>query len=157
MSTHLSDATSAGFYMPAEWQPHERCWMAWPCRSGFNSEATRDNYAQVARAIARFEPVTMVVHPRDRAMAEAALGEGIDCLEIPIDDGWFRDNGPNFLINDAGDLRRRIVNHIKAAAIRVSGKVGSGERNRGCAVDKRARCRALAHHRGRVAVVIHQR
>ncbi|MBT5982194.1 MAG: agmatine deiminase family protein, partial [Acidiferrobacteraceae bacterium] len=46
--------------MPAEWQPHERCWMAWPCRSGFDSPATRENYAQVARAIARFEPVTMV-------------------------------------------------------------------------------------------------
>ena len=20
-----------GFYMPAEWHPHQACWMAWPC------------------------------------------------------------------------------------------------------------------------------
>lgn len=20
------------FTMPAEWMPHDRCWMAWPCR-----------------------------------------------------------------------------------------------------------------------------
>lgn len=104
INTDLSDAASAGFYMPGEWQPHERCWMAWPCRSGFDSPATRENYAQVARAIAHFEPVTMVVRPQDRAAAQLALGAQIDCLELPIDDGWFRDNGPNFLINDAGDL-----------------------------------------------------
>ena len=104
MNSYQSDAASAGFYMPGEWQPHERCWMAWPCRSGFDSPATRENYAQVARAIAHFEPVTMVVRPQDRAAAQLALGAQVDCLELPIDDGWFRDNGPNFLINDAGDL-----------------------------------------------------
>jgi len=104
MNSYQSDAASAGFYMPAEWQPHERCWMAWPCRSGFDSPATRENYAQVARAIARFEPVTMVVRPQDRVAAQLALGAQVECLELPIDDGWFRDNGPNFLINDAGDL-----------------------------------------------------
>jgi len=104
MNGYQSDAASAGFYMPGEWQPHERCWMAWPCRSGFDSPATRENYAQVARAIAHFEPVTMVVRPQDRAAAQLALGAQVDCLELPIDDGWFRDNGPNFLINDAGDL-----------------------------------------------------
>ena len=64
----------------------------------------RENYAQVARAIARFEPVTMVVRPQDRVAAQLALGTEVDCLELPIDDGWFRDNGPNFLINDADDL-----------------------------------------------------
>ena len=104
MNGYPSDAASAGFYMPAEWQPHERCWMAWTCRPGFDSPATRENYAQVARAIARFEPVTMVVRPQDRAVAQLALGTEVDCLELPIDDGWFRDNGPNFLINDADDL-----------------------------------------------------
>ena len=104
MNSYQSDAASAGFYMPAEWQPHERCWMAWPCRSGFDSPATRENYAQVARAIARFEPVTMVVRPQDRVAAQLALGAQVECLELPIDDGWFRDNGPSFLINDAGDL-----------------------------------------------------
>ena len=104
MNPNLSDAASAGFYMPAEWQTHARCWMAWPCREGFNSEATCRNYAEVAKVISSFEPVSMVVHPRDREMAQAVLGNDIECVEIPIDDGWFRDNGPNFLITDHGDI-----------------------------------------------------
>ena len=104
MNLNLSDAASAGFYMPAEWQTHARCWMAWPCREGFNSKATCRNYAEVAKVISSFEPVSMVVHPRDREMAQAVLGNDIECVEIPIDDGWFRDNGPNFLITDHGDV-----------------------------------------------------
>jgi len=104
MNPNLSDAASAGFYMPAEWQTHARCWMAWPCREGFNSEATCRNYAEVAKVISSFESVSMVVHPRDREMAQAVLGNDIECVEIPIDDGWFRDNGPNFLITDHGDV-----------------------------------------------------
>ena len=90
--------------MPAEWQAHARCWMAWPSREGFNSEATCRNYAEVAKVISSFEPVSMVVHPRDRETAQAVLGNDIECVEIPIDDGWFRDNGPNFLITDHGDV-----------------------------------------------------
>ena len=78
--------------------------MAWPSREGFNSEATCENYVEVAKTIVRFEPVAMVVNPQDREAAQAALGSDIACVEIPIDDGWFRDNGPNFLINGQGDV-----------------------------------------------------
>ena len=56
----------AGFSMPAEWEPHARCWMAWPCRDslwGDGMNAARLAYAEVARAIARFEPVTMLARP----------------------------------------------------------------------------------------------
>ena len=72
MNINLSDAASAGFYMPAEWRPHARCWMAWPSREGFNSEATCENYVEVAKTIVRFEPVAMVVNPQDREAAQAA-------------------------------------------------------------------------------------
>tara|TARA_X000000950_G_scaffold262753_1_gene334356 strand:- start:1008 stop:2030 length:1023 start_codon:yes stop_codon:yes gene_type:complete len=104
MNLNLSEAASVGFHMPAEWQNHSQCWMAWPCREGFNSEATCLNYAEVAKTISRFEPVSMVVHPQDREAAQTVLGSQINCVEIPIDDGWFRDNGPNFLVNDRGDV-----------------------------------------------------
>ena len=104
MNLNLSEAASVGFHMPAEWQNHSQCWMAWPCREGFNSEATCLNYAEVAKTISRFEPVSMVVHPQDREAAQTVLGSQINCVEIPIDDGWCRDNGPNFLVNDRGDV-----------------------------------------------------
>lgn len=92
--------------MPAEWTPHERCWMAWPTREGMwpDAEGTRRNYAAVAHAIARFEPVTMLASPAHVPQARNYLGDDIDIFEVPIDDSWARDSGPNFVVSDQGDL-----------------------------------------------------
>ncbi len=96
-----------GFAMPAEWGPHERTWMQWPSRvAPFGSPEglalARQAYAQVARAIAGFEPVTMVVRPEDRLEAQLALGPKVELFEAPIDDGWARDSGPTFVTNGEG-------------------------------------------------------
>jgi agmatine deiminase len=93
--------------MPAEWAPHERCWMAWPCRRELwdgGLDAARAAYADVARAIARFEPVTMVARQADAADAAARCGGTVDVCVVPIDDSWMRDSGPTFLQDDAGDV-----------------------------------------------------
>jgi len=99
-------AKQEGYYMPAEWAPHERCWMAWPARQVMwpDIAATCAAYATVANAIARFEPVSMVLNSRDRAAARKLLDEGVELVEMPIDDSWARDSGPNFLLNDSGQL-----------------------------------------------------
>ena len=91
--------------MPAEWTEHERTLMAWPTRAelwGDALETARDEYAQVARAIAEFEPVTMVACPGQGADAAARCGEGVEVLERPIDDSWFRDSGPIFVTGPDG-------------------------------------------------------
>ena len=31
--TKIATPAASGFHMPAEWAPHERCWMAWPARA----------------------------------------------------------------------------------------------------------------------------
>ena len=95
-----------GFYMPGEYASHRCCWMAWPCRQGLwaNREATAKEYADVANAIARFEPVMMLAPPRYLDEAQALLGENVTLLEFPIDDSWCRDSGPNFLVNRDGQL-----------------------------------------------------
>ena len=92
--------------MPPEWAPHDRCWMAWPCREIMWSDhtATASAYAAVAHAIARFEPVTMLVPPHAVDTARNTLGSDIDIFEVPIDDSWARDSGPNFVVSDTGDL-----------------------------------------------------
>ncbi len=94
------------YRMPPEWAPHERCWMAWPCRDGMwaNNDATAQNYADVAHAIRRFEPVTMLVPDWEMDRAKQYLGSDIDIFEVPIDDSWARDSGPNFVVNDEGDI-----------------------------------------------------
>jgi agmatine deiminase len=95
-----------GFYMPGEFAPHTCCWMAWPSRAGEwgDAAATALQYADVANAIARFEPVMMVAPPHRAAAARALLGKDVSVIEMPIDDSWARDSGPNFLINGAGEL-----------------------------------------------------
>jgi agmatine deiminase len=94
------------FRMPAEWATHERCWMAWPCRKGMWPQVDRacQNYADVAHAIRQYEPLTMLVPPPLMKQARNFLGSDIDIFEVPIDDSWARDSGPNFVVDDAGQL-----------------------------------------------------
>ena len=94
-----------GFSMPAEWEPHARCWMAWPCRPavwGDQLGPAREAYSEVAQAIAPFEPVTMVARPKQ--IAEVSVTTGVSALPLPIDDSWLRDSGPTFVRNAAGEV-----------------------------------------------------
>jgi agmatine deiminase len=91
--------------MPAEWAAHDRTLMAWPAREDMWEDLWEDAqaaYAEVANAIAAFEPVTMVARPQDRRRARAACGEGVTVSELPIDDSWMRDSGPIFVLDGAG-------------------------------------------------------
>jgi agmatine deiminase len=97
--------------MPAEWEPHELTIMGWPCRPelwGETLERARADYAQVANAIAAFEPVLMLANERtDAADARAACGAGVEIVELPLDDSWLRDCGPIYVRD--GDGARRAV------------------------------------------------
>jgi len=93
-----------GFAMPAEFAPHQGTLMAWPARDewwGVLLDAAKDEWAGAARAVAAFEPVTMVCNPGEAADVRRRCGAGIEPLELPIDDSWMRDNGPIF-VTDAG-------------------------------------------------------
>ncbi len=93
--------------MPAEWEPHERCLMAWPARAdmwGARLEAARADYAAVANAIAEHEPVLMLAGPQDTAAARAACAGAVEVLEMPLDDSWVRDSGPIFVRDEHGAL-----------------------------------------------------
>ena len=94
------------YRMPAEWTPHERTLMAWPTRADLWGDVlaeARQEYAAVARAIARFEPVTMVARPGQGAAASELCGDGVEVVELPIDDSWFRDSGPIFVLGPDGE------------------------------------------------------
>ncbi len=96
-----------GFYMPAEWEPHDGCWIAWPCRIDLWRERYDNvcvNYAQVIRAIARYEPVKVLAPPGLGRAIRLQLGQDIDVLEVVLDDSWFRDNGPTFLKDGKGNV-----------------------------------------------------
>lgn len=97
-----------GFYMPGEWHPHRRCWMAWPSNAGGYSgqfAEARQAAARVAAAIACFEPVIMLANETDIIEAQTLCGPSVEVQAAPIDDGWFRDNGPSFVIDGRGNIR----------------------------------------------------
>ena len=93
--------------MPAEWEPHERCLIAWPAREslwGDRLDAARDAHAAVVRAGARFEPVWVLARPQDAADARLRCGDFAEVVEIPLDDSWVRDTGPLCVRDDDGSL-----------------------------------------------------
>jgi agmatine deiminase len=93
--------------MPPEGARHERCWMAWPCREelwGERMAAARQAYAEVAQAIAQFEPVTMIARPDLTAEASLHCGQGISVLPLDYDDSWTRDTAPTFVVHPQGQL-----------------------------------------------------
>lgn len=93
--------------MPPEWASHERCWMAWPCRAelwGDRMAAARQAYADVAKAIVAFEPVTMIARPELTAEASVHCGQGISVLPLDYDDSWARDTLPTFVRHADGTL-----------------------------------------------------
>ncbi len=106
------DSTPAadGFRMPAEFEPQKRVWMLWPHRPDNwrgGAKPAQAAYADVAKAIAAFEPVIIGARPEDFAAAHWLLSEidNITVVEMESDDAWVRDCGPTFVVNDAGELR----------------------------------------------------
>jgi agmatine deiminase len=96
-----------GYSMPPEWAPHERCWMAWPCRAetwGDGMAAARRVCAEIAQAIARFEPVTVIARPELAAEASLRCGRGVSVVTLEHDDAWMRDLAPSFVFAADGSL-----------------------------------------------------
>jgi agmatine deiminase len=97
-----------GFAMPAEFSPHAGCWMLWPERP----DNWRDGalpaqraFADVAAAIARFEPVTMGVSAAQFEFARRMMPPAVRLVEISHNDAWMRDVGPTFVVNRKGAKR----------------------------------------------------
>jgi agmatine deiminase len=62
-------------------------------------------FVEVARAISRFEPVSVGVSRAFFESARILLPEHIRVVEMSHDDCWARDVAPTFVVNETGDLR----------------------------------------------------
>uniref|UniRef100_A0A0D9W5Z3 Agmatine deiminase n=1 Tax=Leersia perrieri TaxID=77586 RepID=A0A0D9W5Z3_9ORYZ len=96
-----------GFRMPAEWEPHEQCWMGWPERPDNWRELAgpgQKAFARTAIAISKFEPVTICASAKQYAYVhELMLHQlNIRVVEMSMNDCWFRDIGPTFVILKGG-------------------------------------------------------
>ena len=103
-----------GYRMPAEWEPHEATWLAWP----HNPEDWPGKfasipwlYAEIIRLLAARERVHLIVEDaatekRVKSMLQRA-GASIDQVSFhrwPTDRGWTRDSGPIFVRNAKGQV-----------------------------------------------------
>ncbi len=97
-----------GFRMPAEWEPHDGCWLIWPENMDnwrMGAKFAQEKFVEVASVISRSEQVTVAASPRQYRNARARLPEDIRVVEIDHKDAWARDAGATFVINDSGEVR----------------------------------------------------
>ena len=103
----------ADYRMPAEWEPHLATYLVWPHNLDTwpgKFESVPPVFAQIAAALARFEPVRILVSeaeliPNVWEMIRAAnlpdspplRIDRIEMLPIATNDSWIRDYGPIFL------------------------------------------------------------
>jgi agmatine deiminase len=81
--------------------------MAWPVRSeawGDHMGAAREAVGEVAAAIARFEPVTMIAKPTKVAEVSLLTASGVSSFSLAQDDSWLRDFGPSFVVSGSGHV-----------------------------------------------------
>ena len=99
-----------GYRMPAEWEPHEATWIAWP--------HNRDDwpgkfapipwvYAEIVRNLSRVENVFIVVAGgrMKRRAADILDRAGVNVDQVHFvkaatDRVWLRDSGPTFVVRD---------------------------------------------------------
>ena len=96
-----------GYRMPAEWEPHEATWLAWPHeRTDWPGKFAPIPwvYADIVRHLARAERVRILVQDRaeERAARRILQKSGADLAAVeffiaPTNRGWTRDFGAIFV------------------------------------------------------------
>ncbi len=103
----------ASYRMPAEWAPHLATYLVWPHNLETwpgKFEPIPAVFAQMAAAIAHFEPLRVLLNDADQldgvraTIRNAPAPDGatvrmdrIDLLAVPTNDSWIRDHGPTFV------------------------------------------------------------
>lgn len=114
---HAIDMTSAkvsGFFLPEEAEPHERTFMQWPVSRRVHPDRVflqmlRQSIADIANAIAAFEPVVMLMDGSHQRTARQFLSDAVEIWDVPTEDLWARDSGPLFVLDGKGGLA---VSHL---------------------------------------------
>lgn len=122
----VATPAARGFALPAEWEPHQATWLAWP-------RNRRDwpgrfgpipwVYADIVKKLSAGETVRLLV--QDAAAERAArrhLEAGaspsrVEMHRVPTDRAWTRDCGPLFLVRRGGRPARAVAGfHFNAWA-----------------------------------------
>ncbi len=100
--------------MPAEWEPHDATWIAWPHqRDDWPGKFSTIPwvFAEIVRHLHRNERVGILVHddPTEHEARRTLTQAGVDLSRVdlvrrPTDRGWMRDSAGIFVKDEAGGL-----------------------------------------------------
>ena len=103
-----------GYRMPAEWEPHEATWLAWPHNPEDwpgKFQAIPWLYAEIVRLLAAQERVHLLVqNEKEQGRAASILErahanlDNVSFHRWPTDRVWTRDSGPIFVRNSQGQV-----------------------------------------------------
>src|SRR5437762_975421 len=103
-----------GWRMPAEWEPHEATWIAWPHhRADWPGKfaAIPWVYAEIVRQLSPAERVHILVNDAQTEKSARRILDraGVDLKQVRFfrfatDRVWTRDYGPIFLVGPAGKV-----------------------------------------------------
>ncbi|WP_051416764.1 agmatine/peptidylarginine deiminase [Asinibacterium sp. OR53] len=115
----MKSPKEAGYYFPAEFEPHEATWLSWPHKEASwpgKIHTIYPNYSLFVKWLALSEKVRINV--TDEAMKTFAVEQlqkaGVDMQQVefflhPTNDAWCRDHGPAFLVNPHAEHKKLIV------------------------------------------------
>ncbi|MDG2381752.1 MAG: agmatine deiminase family protein [Pirellulaceae bacterium] len=111
----IADPVSLGYRWPAEWEPHQATWLAWPHNAETWPgclEAAQRQFAELVNSIAQFEPVRLLVGEGESLRTAERMLSGISNTQfhqIATNDAWIRDHGPTFLSADQIEREAAII------------------------------------------------
>jgi agmatine deiminase len=107
-----------GFRMPAEWEPHEATWLAWPHEATDwpgKFEAIPWVYGEIVRHLSRVERVHILTNDKEMEQKARcvlkkchARMDAIEFFHVATDRSWTRDFCPMFVRNESG--QRGVLN-----------------------------------------------
>ncbi len=100
------------WFMPEETETHKRTWMSFIASYDIWEERqvpeVQRNLATIAKTIAKYEPVSMLVRTQDYDIAVELVGGKsdhkypVELIEFNMNDLWMRDTGPAFVVDENG-------------------------------------------------------
>jgi agmatine deiminase len=120
---HAKLPAAQGYRMPAEWEPHESTWLAWPHFRGDwpgKFDPIPWVYAEIIRNLARHERVDLIVNDANSEKRARTVLEKADALSGTVSDNvcfhrwrtdrvWTRDSGCIFLTSPADHADPRLL------------------------------------------------
>jgi agmatine deiminase len=109
------------YRMPAEWEPHSGTWLTWPHNPetwpNQDMEQVETDYLQIVKAITKGEQAHILVQDKsaeedliEKLQENSVSMNQVSIYDIPTNDSWIRDYGPNFIIREDDDNRELAIN-----------------------------------------------